>query len=109
MKAQPIEGTARSVGACMVKSTNISSECGLVWGQQAVCMRDKCLLDCVATKLPHPPVSAKLKCAKCVCEHCRKAQLEQTKVPCTLLPAEADPNQGCHDCFGHTKQTPLPP
>ena len=108
MKKQPIEGTAASVGACMVKSTNISSECGLLWGMQAVCMRDKCLAECVATKLPHPPKSAKVNCANCVCKHCRRQQLTEMKLPCTLLPAEADPDQGCHDCPGHTVHWPPP-
>lgn len=108
MKKQIIEGTAASVGACMVKSTNISSECGLLWGAQAVCMRDKCVTECLATKLPHPKRAAKVRCANCVCKNCRKKQLSEMKVPCTLLPAEADPDQGCHDCPGHTVHWPPP-
>lgn len=106
MKKQIVEGTAASVGACMVKSTNVSSECGVLWGAQAVCMRDSCMTECIATKLPHPARSAKIKCADCVCKHCRKKQLSEMKVPCTLLPAEADPDQGCHDCPGHTVHWP---
>ena len=108
MKKQPVEGTAASVGKCMVKATNVSSECGLLWGMQAVCMRDRCLVECVATKLPHPPKNAKVECAKCVCEHCREKQLAEMKLPCTLLPAEADPDQGCHDCPGHSVHWPPP-
>ena len=38
----------------------------------------------------------------------RKKQLEEMKLPCTLLPAEADPDQGCHDCPGHTAHWPPP-
>ena len=37
--------------ATVVKATNVSTECALVWGQQAVCMRDQCLLDCVGKSL----------------------------------------------------------
>ena len=108
MKANLIRGTASTVAACIVKATNVSSACGLVWGNQALCMKNHCAFQCARTKLPHPPVSAKIKCASCVCTHCRKMLLEQSKVPCTLVPAEADPDQGCHDCFGHTSHWPPP-
>jgi hypothetical protein len=105
VKAQ-LSGTAASVGACMEKATNVSSQCGLVYGKLAVCMRDKCLVKCLATKMPHPKKAAKVECAQCICTNCRALELAETKLPCTLLPQEADPDQGCHDCFGHTTHWP---
>ena len=88
----------KKVLPCIQQSTGLSEQCIYPFLEQTQCGKKYCLLVCIANGGMDSP-----KCRDCICSHCRKTFVDETKIPCTLLPEGI---HTCGDCPAHAPYVP---